>query len=161
MGGLPLGSAIKRMGMSVGVSREDVLAVLREHPEVIVEALERRPDLLLSLLARVLPLDRVATRDDVRLVVEVLERRFEEINRRFEDVNRRFEDMNRRFEDVNRRFEDMRYYFDRLLEAMERRFEGLVRFVDRRVAAAEKLVYAFNIPILALLVSLAIKLFLA
>ncbi len=55
---------------------------------------------------RAIPED-VATKKDLQMVIELIDRRFEDMNRRFEDMNRRFEDMNRRFEDMNRRFEDM------------------------------------------------------
>ena len=124
----------------VGVSKDDILAVLREHPEIIIEALERRPDLLLSLILRVAPWDRVATKEDIKLVIDVMEKRFEDMRHYFDKT---IETMNRRFEDVNRRFEE------------------LERYVDRRVASVERLIYAFNIPILILLISLAIKAFLA
>jgi len=44
-------------------------------------------------LERVLPLREVATKEDIKLIVETMNKRFEDVNKRFEDVNRRFEEL--------------------------------------------------------------------
>ncbi|MHA1262885.1 MAG: hypothetical protein ACTSSA_12475 [Candidatus Freyarchaeota archaeon] len=53
----------------------------------------------------------VATKEDIKLLVELINKRFEDMNKRFEELihftDKRFEDMNNRFEDMNNRFEDM------------------------------------------------------
>lgn len=162
----------------MGVSKDDILAVLREHPEVIVEALERRTDLLLALLARLVPWDRLATKEDIRLIIEFIEKRFGDVNKRFEDINKRFEDMNKRFEDINRRFEDINRRFEdinrrfedvnkrfedinRRFEDINKRFEDFRYYVDRRFAIVERLVLSFNVPIIIMLIMLVFRVFLA
>lgn len=52
-------------------------------------------------------MSEVATKHDLKMLIQFLEKRFEAIDRRFEANDKRFEDINRRFEDVNKRFEDL------------------------------------------------------
>jgi hypothetical protein len=164
-------------------SAEEVLDIIRGHPEAIAEALEKKPELLTSLILRLAPWDRFATKEDIRMLLDFMEKRFSAIDKRFEDVNkrfeavdRRFEDMNRRFEDMNRRFEDMngrfedlmsysdkrfeelRSYSDRRFEDMNRRFEDLMHYVDKRVGSIEKLLIGFNVPILVAVITILLKL---
>ncbi|MEM2473859.1 MAG: hypothetical protein QXX00_04555 [Candidatus Bathyarchaeia archaeon] len=138
------------------MSEEEFLAVIKRHPEVIVEALEKKPNALTSLILKLTPWDRFATKEDIKMLLEFMEKRFNAIDKRFEelksysdkrfedmnkrfeelrsysdkrfeDINKRFEDINRRFEDVNRRFEDMNTRF----EDMNKRFEDMnKRFED-------------------------------
>ncbi len=71
--------------------------------------------------------DRLATKDDIRMILEMMDKRFEAMDKRFEAVDKRFEDMNKRFEAVDKRFEDMNNRF----EAVDKRFEDLNnRFED-------------------------------
>ena len=59
--------------------------------------------------------DTEKTREEIRLLIEMMNKRFEEqreyTDKRFEELlhysDKRFEDINKRFEDVNKRFEDM------------------------------------------------------
>jgi len=164
-------------------SAEEVLDIIRGHPEAIAEALEKKPELLTSLILRLAPWDRFATKEDIRMLLDFMEKRFSAIDKRFEDVNkrfeavdRRFEDMNRRFEDMNRRFEDMngrfedlmsysdkrfeelRSYSDRRFEDMNGRFEDLMHYVDKRVGSIEKLLIGFNVPILVAVITILLKL---
>ena len=127
-------------------SAEEVLDIIRGHPEAIAEALEKKPELLTSLILRLAPWDRFATKEDIRMLLDFMEKRFsaidkrfedvnkrfEAVDRRFEDMNRRFEDMNRRFEDINRRFEDMNGRFEDLMSYSDKRFEELRSYSDRR-----------------------------
>ncbi|MEX2704238.1 MAG: hypothetical protein Q6352_003085 [Candidatus Freyrarchaeum guaymaensis] len=61
----------------------------------------------------------VATKDDIKLLMEHTDKRFEDMNKRFEDMNKRFEELihhtDKRFEDMNKRFEELarliRLYF--------------------------------------------------
>jgi len=131
---------------------EQIEKVLSEHPEIVVKALEAKPELIYSLLAKLTPWDKLATKEDLKLLVDLIDRRFEDINRRFEDVNRRFEDVNKRFEDMNKRFE--------ILESnWNKRFEDLRYYIDRRVSFLEKLIVGLNVPILIGLITALIKLF--
>ena len=74
----------------------------------------------------------VATKDDIKLLIELMNKRFEDINRRFEDVNKRFEAIDRRFEEllhyVDKRFEAVNKH----LEAMEKRFEEQLTYMNKR-----------------------------
>ena len=83
--------------------REIIREVISEEPELIIEVLLKRKEVIKGISGDIL--QNVATKDDIKLVIEFMNRRFEDINRRFEDVNKRFEDINKRFEDMNRCFE--------------------------------------------------------
>ena len=157
-------------------SAEEVLDIIRGHPEAIAEALEKKPELLTSLILRLAPWDRFATKEDIRMLLDFMEKRFSAIDKRFEDVNKRFEAVDRRFEDINRRFEDMngrfedlmsysdkrfeelRSYSDRRFEDMNRRFEDLMHYVDKRVGSIEKLLIGLNVPILVAVITILLKL---
>ncbi|MEM2865010.1 MAG: hypothetical protein QXR65_07100 [Candidatus Bathyarchaeia archaeon] len=75
------------------MSEEEILAVIKRHPEVIAEAPEERPNVLTSLMIRLAPWDRFATKDDIRMLMEFTEKHFEDVNKRFDNVNGRFEDL--------------------------------------------------------------------
>ena len=144
------------------MSEDEVLAVIRRHPEAIVEALEGRPEFLAGLILKLAPWDRFATKDDIKMLIDLFNRRFEELTRysekrfeelkaysdkrfeeltrsidkRFEDINKRFEEVNNRFEDMNRRFEDINNRFEDMnkrFEDVNNRFEDMnKRFEDLR-----------------------------
>jgi len=155
---------------------EQVERVLIEHPEVIVKALEVKPELVYELLVKLTPWNKLATKEDLKLLIDLINRRFEDVNRRFEDTNKRFEDVNRRFEDINKRFEDINRRFESIdkrfedinkrfedinkrFEDMNRRFEDLRYYVDRRIGFLEKLIVGFDIPILVGLIVALVRLF--
>ena len=95
-----------------------------------------------ELLTKKEAFEKLATKEDLKMLIEMFNKRFEEINRRFEAIDKRFEDMQRymnaRFEAVDKRFEDMRYY------------------IDKRIGFLEKLIVGFNVPILLLLLKLVL-----
>ncbi len=130
------------------LSIEEVEKVLIKHPEIIVKALESKPELIYGLLAKITPWDKLATKDDIKLLIDLMDKRFEDINRRFEDVNKRFEDVNKRFEDINARFEDI-----------NKRFEDMRYYIDKRIGFLEKLIVSFDIPILVGLIIALIRIF--
>jgi len=84
---------------------EQVERVLIEHPEVIVKALEVKPELVYELLVKLTPWNKLATKEDLKLLIDLI---------------------NRRFEDVNKRFEDLRYYVDRRIGFLEKLIVGLI-----------------------------------
>jgi|GEM_PF-633548 len=158
------------------MSVEEILKVLKSHPEVIVEALESKPELLAGIVLKLAPWDRFATKEDIRMILDFMEKRFGDINsrfgdmnRRFEDINNRFEDINSRFEEINKRFEDINSRFEsidrrfedvnRRFEDMNKRFEDLRYYIDKRVGLVEKLLLGFNIPILIAIITILIRLF--
>ncbi len=79
--------------------------------------------------------EKLATKEDLKMLIEMFNKRFEDINKRFEDMQRYME---KRFEAIDKRFEDMRYY------------------IDRRIGFLEKLIVGFNLPILLLLLKLVL-----
>ncbi|MEW5766978.1 MAG: DUF3782 domain-containing protein [bacterium] len=71
--------------------------------------------------------ETLATKDELRQVLEEIRISREETNRRFEEMDRRFEamqaQMDRRFEAMERRFEEMDRRFESLVQEMHRGFE--------------------------------------
>ena len=74
--------------------------------------------------------EKLATKEDLKMLIEMFNKRFEAVDKRFEDINRRFENMQKfvekRFEDMNKRFEEMNRRFeaiDKRLEDINKRFE--------------------------------------
>jgi hypothetical protein len=100
--------------------------------EAIPELVRRHPEIAAEIQIRLR--DAFASKDDIRVLVEAMDRRFEAMERRFEAMDRRFEalqaEMERRFEAMDRRFEALQAAMERRFEAMERRFEAM----DRRMA---------------------------
>ncbi|MEM3571006.1 MAG: hypothetical protein QW589_03645 [Candidatus Bathyarchaeia archaeon] len=139
------------------MSEEEILAIIKRHPEVIVEALEKKPNALTSLMLKLAPWDRFATKEDIKMLLEFMEKRFEDINKRFEDLrnysDKRFEELrsysDKRFEAIDKRFEDINH-----------RFEDLTHYIDKRVGLVEKLLIGFNIPILITIIITLVRLIL-
>ncbi len=125
--------------------------------------------------------EKLATKEDLKMLIEMfnkrfeaidkrfenmqryMEKRFEAIDKRFEDLQRymekRFEAIDKRFENINKRFEDMNKRF----EAIDKRFEDMRYYIDkrfelveRRIGFLEKLIVGFNLPILLLLLKLVL-----
>ncbi|CCC81050.1 PD-(D/E)XK nuclease family protein [Thermoproteus tenax] len=63
---------------------EEVRRVLLEHPEIIAEALEARPEVLYRALAKLTPWQSLATKEDVRSLREEIQR----VEERLEEVRR-------------------------------------------------------------------------
>jgi chaperonin cofactor prefoldin len=75
--------------------------------------------------------ERLATKEDIKMVLELMNRRFEAVDRRFEAVDKRFEAIDKRFEAIDKRFEDMYKYMDKRFESVDKRFESVnKRFED-------------------------------
>jgi hypothetical protein len=104
---------------------------LDNHPEILENVLYKNNFVFQKVVER-LSYSNIATKDDIKMLLEFM-------NKRFEDVNKRFEDMNKRFEDMNKRFEELR-------EDMNKRFDFLL-----------KVIIGFNVPILLCLFSILLK----
>jgi len=177
------------------LSEDEILAVIKRHPEAIAEALESKPEILTSLILKLAPWNRFATKEDIKMLIELFNKRFEELktysDKRFEDINRRFEAIDKRFEDLisysDKRFEELKSYSDKRFEDinkrfeaidkrfedmnkrfedMNKRFEDLKYYVDRRfdevnrrLTSVERIMLAFNIPILIAILTILIKTF--
>ncbi|NPA33683.1 MAG: hypothetical protein GXO48_01985 [Chlorobi bacterium] len=86
----------------------------------------------------------VATKQDLKLLIELMEKRFALIDKRFEDINKRFEDINKRFEAIDKRFEELLHYVDKRFEDMNKRFEDMnKRFEDlnKRITTTQWLIF--------------------
>ena len=59
----------------------------------------------------------------VENILEQIKLMIDMFNKRFEAIDKRFEAVDKRFEDMNKRFEDMRYYTEKRFEAMDKRFD--------------------------------------
>ncbi|MHA1266814.1 MAG: hypothetical protein ACTSRS_16375 [Candidatus Helarchaeota archaeon] len=87
----------------------------------------------------------VATKEDIKFLIESMNKRFEAVDKRFEElielmdkrfeaVDKRFEAMDKRFEAMDKRFEAM----DKRFEAVDKRFEELIELMDKRFEAVDK-----------------------
>jgi hypothetical protein len=90
--------------------REEIRNILKENPEIIAEVLKLRPDILYDAIIKLTPWEKLVTKEDLKLLIEL--------------INKRFEDVNRRFEDINKRFDDMRYYLDKRIGFLEKLIIG-------------------------------------
>ncbi|MEM2989012.1 MAG: hypothetical protein QXU06_03760 [Candidatus Bathyarchaeia archaeon] len=68
------------------MSEGKVPAIIKGHPGAIIEAWERKPDLLAGLMLRLAPWGRFAAKEGIRALLGFLEERFEDMNKRFEDL---------------------------------------------------------------------------
>jgi len=48
-----------------------------------------------------------ATKDDIKMVLEQMDKRFEQVDKRLEQIDKRFEQVDKRFEQVDKRFEQV------------------------------------------------------
>jgi len=92
------------------VLEEAIANYLKKHPEVMERAL------LSSGF-----LDKLATKEDLRLLIEMMDKRFEAVDKRFEAMEKRFELIDQRFELIDQRFEAV----DKRFEVVDKRFDSL------------------------------------
>ena len=90
---------------------EMVRKILREKPEIIISVLKDNPEFLRQIVSEALP-PNVATKDDIKLLIEMF-------NKRFEDLQRY----------MDRRFEDMQKYTDKRFEDMTKRLDFIQRII--------------------------------
>ena len=85
-------------------------------------------------------LPQTSTKQDIQMLIKLMEKQSEQIDKRFEQVDKRFEmmqeqnriireDMNKRFEQVDKRFEMMQEQNRIIREDMNKRFENLFWFI--------------------------------
>ncbi|MHA1696087.1 MAG: hypothetical protein ACTSXT_03480 [Candidatus Helarchaeota archaeon] len=99
----------------------------------------------------------VATREDIKEIIDIMNKRFEEVNKHFESMqkqmdkrfesmqkqmDKRFESMqkqmDKRFEEVNKRFESMQKQMDKRFEEVNKRFESMQKQMDKRFEEVNK-----------------------
>jgi hypothetical protein len=80
----------------------------------------------------------VATKEDIKDLIEIMDKRFESMDKRFESVqeqlDKRFESMDKRFESMDKRFESM----DKRFESMDKRFESVQEQLDKRFESVQE-----------------------
>ncbi len=74
--------------------------------------------------------EKLATKEDIKMLMQMMDKRFEAVDKRFEAVDKRFEAMDKRFEAVDKRFEDMYKYMDKRFEDMNKKFTMMFRFMN-------------------------------
>lgn len=74
--------------------------------------------------------DNLATKEDIKTLMQILDSRFEAVYQRFESIDRRFESIDRRFESIDQRFEDMYRYMDKRFEEINRKFNMMFTFMN-------------------------------
>jgi len=94
----------------------DVDELMRVLPKLIREN-DTIKGAIITALSRV-----VATREDIRELIEAMDKRFEAMDKRFEAMDKRFEAMDKRFEAMDKRF-----------DAMDKRFDEQKFYFDRRL----------------------------
>jgi len=52
---------------------DEVAKALKEHPEIIASALESRPDIIYTALAKLTPWDKLATKEDLKMIIELID----------------------------------------------------------------------------------------
>ncbi|GIV44112.1 MAG: hypothetical protein KatS3mg035_1235 [Bacteroidia bacterium] len=78
--------------------------------------------------------EKLATKDDLKLLIEKMEVRFEKVDEKFEYL---IKEMNLRFENVDARFEAMQ-------KEMNTRFEALQKEMNARFESTQKQMYAIQ-----------------
>ena len=82
----------------------------------------------------------VATKDDIKLIVNLIKENNRQMDKRFEtmqnSMDKRFEtmqnSMDKRFEAMDKRFEDMNKRFELMQSSMDKRFEAMQNSMDKR-----------------------------
>jgi len=108
---------------------ETIEKILREEPEVIINALRRNPEILKQVVSDSLP-HNVATKDDIKILHEDMKLLIEITNKRFEELQKSTkEEIKMLIEMINKRFEDMKNYTDKRFEDMNKRLEFIQRLI--------------------------------
>ena len=66
-------------------------------------------------------IDKLASKSEVALGFEVMQKQFETIDKRFEGIDKRFEGIDNRFEGIDNRFDA----FQRQFDAMQKQFDAI------------------------------------
>jgi len=90
--------------------------------------------ILLVIFFSTLSFSSPATKDDIKMMIHYMDKRFDAVDKRFDDVNKRFDDVNKRFDDVNKRFEDARNQSDKRFNFMENIMITMIGFIGMVVA---------------------------
>jgi hypothetical protein len=123
------------------ISEQDLSQVKNYVIQILPQLLSQEPEILTTIegiLAQQFPRREEFAQllNEVRLLREDMQHRFEQVDKRFEQVDKRFEQIDKRLEQIDKRFEQIDRRIDLLQEEMNKRFEQVdKRFeqVDRRI----------------------------
>ena len=107
------------------VEKEKIRRIIQDHK--ITSFQEKDEDELVNIFYEAFTMagkeqeEKLATKEDIKIVIQMMEKRFEAVEKRFEAIDRRFEAVDKRFEDLYR-------YMDKRFESIDKRFET----VDKR-----------------------------
>jgi exonuclease VII large subunit len=73
-----------------------------------------------------------ATKDDIKELIGVMNKKFEQVDKRLNQVDKRLDKFDMRFEQVDKRFEQMNKNFDKRFEQMNRNFDKRFEQADKR-----------------------------
>lgn len=76
-------------------------------------------------LATFYSVTELATKSEIKELIEVMDKKFDAIDKRFEAIDKWFEDVDKRFEAVDRRFEELIVATDRRVDTVFNRFDEL------------------------------------
>ena len=108
--------------------------------KVVMEILQE-PDVLEKLKRNFPYPSNVATKDDIKMILELMEKRFEAMDKRFEAMDKRFESLQR---EMDKRFEAVDKRFESLIREMNARFETMQKEMNTRFEAIDKRFEAIN-----------------
>ncbi|RLF94468.1 hypothetical protein DRN52_05095, partial [Thermococci archaeon] len=74
------------------------------------EVLEEDPGIIHSILAKIVPWEKLSTKDDLRQTIDISEKRFEEMLHYSE---KRFESVEKHLNSIEKRFEEMLHYSEK------------------------------------------------
>lgn len=78
--------------------------------------------MLLSILSSTyLFPSQVATKDDIKMLITYMDKRFDDVNKRFDDSNKRFESIQH---NMDKRFESIQHNMDKRFDDVNKRFES-------------------------------------
>ena len=71
--------------------------------------------------------EKLATKEDIKMLMQMMDKRFEAVDKRFEAVDKRFEDL---YKYMDKRFEDLYKHMDKRFEDMNKKFAMMFTFMN-------------------------------
>ena len=108
------------------VEKEKIRRIIQDHK--ITSFREKDEDEMVNIFYEAFTVagkeqeEKLATKEDIKMLMQMMDKRFEAVDKRFEDLYRY---MDKRFEAVDKRFENMQKSMDKRFEAVDRRFEEM------------------------------------
>ena len=94
--------------------KQDITQIVEQ---ALIEILKNRPDLLQEIRGKY-AWENLATKDDIKLLINLIDKRFEAVDKRFEDL----------IHYIDKRFEDLIHYIDKRFAQVDKRL-SLIQWV--------------------------------